>query len=229
MVTLVELDGGRVRLFHGDAYAIRPTLGWFDGEVMDPPYRFNNSGGGAFRKARTASNTIVDTKLDKGFDHRIINPALCGSVMVFCHPDELFGEIPQYLKANFSRLCALSWHKPNPSPMRNKHYLADTEYWLHAWNKGYNPQGCHHDMHRHITARSLPSKTYGHPTVKPDAVMDKCIANLMGASVIDPFMGTGSTGVAAVKQGRSFVGIEQDEAYFEVAVARLMEATGDRF
>lgn len=49
---MTHIQIGPHRLYHGDAYQIRPTLGFFDADVLDPPYKFDNSGGGAFRKAR---------------------------------------------------------------------------------------------------------------------------------------------------------------------------------
>jgi len=214
---------GPATLYLGDAYAIRPTLGWMDAEVMDPQYEFNNSGGGAFRKARGASDQIVDEGLDQGFDQRIINPLLCGSVVVFCHNDQLSKLLP-YLDGSFRRFVVLIWQKPNPSPMANKHYLADTEPFVHAWNPGYHPQGEHHDKHRFVLSGSLPSKVYGHPTVKPDLVMDKILRNVAGTRVCDPFMGTGSTGVAAIKAGKQFVGIEKNPQHFETALARITAA-----
>jgi DNA modification methylase len=79
-------------------------------------------------------------------------------------------------------------------------------------------------MHRWIVANSQPSKLFGHPTVKPDAVMEKIIANVGGNSICDPFMGTGSTGVAAVKAGKRFVGIEKNEKHFLTAVGRIEQA-----
>lgn len=234
---------GRATLYCGDAYQIRPTLGWFDADFMDPPYLFNNSGGGAFRKARGASDQIVAEGLDKGFDHAVIDPSLCGAVVVFCHNDQLQDLIPAVvedenrdldalivadmfaaMRPKFRRAALCIWIKPNPSPHRNKHYLADTEPYIHAWNRGFAPVGDHHDMHRWVTAGSMPSKTYGHPTVKPDAVMDKIIRNLAGESVCDPFMGTGSTGVAAIKAGKRFVGIEKNPVHFQTAVERISAA-----
>lgn len=211
---------GSATLYLGDAYAIRPTLGWMDADVLDPPYAFNNSGGGAFRKARGASDQIVAEELDQGFDQTIINPLLCGAAVVFCHNDQLPGLLT-YLDGGFHRFVLLNWIKPNPSPMANKHYLADTEPFVHAWNRGFHPQGDHHDKHRWITAGSMPAKTFGHPTVKPDAVMDKIIRNVAGESVCDPFMGTGSTGCAAIRAGKRFVGIERNPAHFMTAVARI--------
>lgn len=214
---------GPHRLYLGDAYAIRPTLGFMDADVMDPPYLFNNSGGGAFRKARGASDQIVAEKLDQGFDHKIINPMLCGSIVVFCHNDQL-GELLALLKGYFHRTAVLFWRKPNPSPHRNKHYLADTEPFIHAWNRSWHPIGEHHDMHRFVDAAALPSKVYGHPTVKPDAVMDKIMRNVAGNIVCDPFMGTGSTGVAAVRAGKRFVGIEHNPKHFATACERVRAA-----
>ena len=216
-------DAPIATLYLGDAYAIRPTLGWMDADVMDPPYLFDNSGGGAFRKARGASDQIVAEQLDQGFDHRIVNPLLCGAAVLFCHNDQLPILAP-YLNGLFHRFCLLGWIKPNPSPMANKHYLADVEPFLHAWNPGYHPLGAHHDKHRWISAAPMPSKVFGHPTVKPAAVMDKIMANVNGRTICDPFMGTGSTGVAAIKAGRRFFGIEHNPRHFETAVERLTAA-----
>ena len=221
--TIGPADAPIATLYLGDAYVIRPALGWMDADVMDPPYLFDNSGGGAFRKSRQGANLIVAEGLDQGFDHRIINPLLCGSTVVFCHNDQL-PELLPYLNGLFHRFCLLGWIKPNPSPMANKHYLADVEPFIHAWNPGWHPQGEHHDKHRWVTAGSMKSAVFGHPTVKPATVMDKIIANVAGRTICDPFMGTGSTGVAAIKAGRRFVGIERSRKHFDTAVERLTAA-----
>ncbi|WP_288486886.1 DNA methyltransferase [uncultured Novosphingobium sp.] len=210
-------------LYLSDAYALRPGLGFFDAEVMDPPYRFNNSGGGAYRKARGASDQIVAEKLDQGFDISIINPLRAGAVVVFCHNDQL-PELLTYVTGRFRRSCLLSWIKKNPSPMRNKHYLADVEPFIHAWNPGFHPVGEHHDLHRWIMAGTMPAKVFGHATVKPAEVMSKIVRALSGRTVIDPFMGTGSTGVAAIGAGRVFTGIEKNPKHFATAVARITAA-----
>lgn len=222
-VTIGPAASPVARLLLGDAYAIRPTLGWMDADVMDPPYRFNNSGGGAFRKARGASDQIVEEGLTEGFDHAVINPLLSGGVVVFCHNDQLADLLP-FLRGNFRRVALCFWHKLAPSPHANKHYLADVEPYVHAWARGYHPQGGYHEKSRMVQGRALPSKTYRHATVKPDAVMAKIIANVGGRAICDPFMGTGSTGVAAIRAGRQFTGIEHNPAHFETAVQRLTQA-----
>lgn len=64
-----------------------------------------------------------------------------------------------------------------------------------------------------------------HPTQKPVALMDWCMGFLpRGAGVVDPFMGSGTTGVSAIKDGRGFVGCERDPHYFEIACRRIQAA-----
>ncbi|QDH34011.1 DNA methyltransferase [Porphyrobacter sp. YT40] len=222
--TTVARIGNRVTLYRGDAYAIRPTLGWFDADVMDPPYEFRAEGGGHYRKARGGMDQIIDEQLHKGFDHAIINPLLCGAVVVFCHNDQLAKLLP-YLDGNFERFALCMWRKKNPQPVANKHYRPDSEFYAHCWSKGYHPQGDLADKARTVDAYSVRGKAkFGHATVKPDAVMDKIIRNVAGESICDPFMGTGSTGVAAVKAGKTFVGIEQNPTHFETACRRIAAA-----
>ncbi len=69
-------------------------------------------------------------------------------------------------------------------------------------------------------------KPNGHPAEKPESLMQFCIehGSQRGGVVCDPFMGSGTTGVAAVQTGRSFVGIEIDPTYFEIAVRRIDKA-----
>ena len=107
---------------------------------------------------------------------------------------------------------------------RNKSYIADEESYFHAWQEGFSPIGEHADMHRHVFAPVAPSKKFGHPTVKPNAVMDKIMRNINGDTVCDSFMGTGSTGVAAIKAGKRFWGIEKNADHFATAVSRISEA-----
>src|SRR5690606_7476737 len=64
-----------------------------------------------------------------------------------------------------------------------------------------------------------------HDTQKPVAVMEWCLDFVPDArTILDPFMGSGTTGVACVKLGSKFIGIEIDEGYFEIAVDRIRKA-----
>ncbi|MFT4056879.1 MAG: site-specific DNA-methyltransferase [Novosphingobium sp.] len=215
---------GDATLYLGNAYEIRPTLGWFDGDVMDPPYLLQTAGGGKFRADRPYLDQIAEEGLDQDFDHRIINPLLCGSVVTFCSNDQV-PKLTAHLAGSFHRFALCAWRKLTPMPVANKHYLPEIEIYLHAWNRGHHPAGEIADLKRIVDARSRQSKDFNHPTVKPDAVMDKIIRNVAGESVCDPFMGTGSTGVAALRAGKRFVGIEHNPAHFDTACRRIEEAT----
>lgn len=210
---------GNATLYLGDCYSILPTLGWMDVIATDPPYVIDMDGGGRFRSTRGHFNEIRDQKLDQGFDHTVINPLMCGAVVVFCHNDQI-PKLSTYLDGSFERLVLCSWHKSNPMPVANKHYVPDTEFYFHAWNKAFYPRGDLSDKRRHITT-PVGKSEFDHPTVKPDAVMDKIITNVGGVTICDPFMGTGSTGVAAIKAGRQFIGIEKNPAHFETACNRI--------
>lgn len=78
-----------------------------------------------------------------------------------------------------------------------------------------------HDSYRH----GQPGKV-GHPTQKPLALMNHHVASIVPPHglCIDPFMGSGTTGVACVKTGRKFIGIEKEPKYFDIAVKRIEEA-----
>lgn len=223
------VDIGPHRLYLGDAYTIRPTLGWFDIDCLDPPYEFRAEGGGQYQKDRKrgGAKAIVEQNLHKGFDHRIINSLQCGSVFVFCHNDQL-PKLLSYIDGSFETFALLTWRKKNPQPVANKHYQPDREFFIHAWNTGYHPIGVLADKKREIVASSVRGKAKeamaSHPTIKPDAVMDKIMINANGATVSDCFMGTGSTGCAAIRAGKTFTGIEHNEKHFETAVRRVTAA-----
>lgn len=217
---------GRCELILADCYEVLPSLGRFDCFVSDPPYLFNTSGGGRFRKDRPNMDDIKDAGLDTGFDTSIINPLLYPSAVVFCHNNQLHEVLP-YLAGVYSRYAMCFWEKTNPLPVANKHYQANIEPYIHAWSAGHHPVGELADKKRTILTKNGKSK-YGHPTVKPDEVMMKIMRNVNGDSVVDPFMGTGSTIVAAMKMGKRAVGIERRRDYFDIACKRIEETMNNQ-
>lgn len=207
-------------LILGDAYAVAPGLGHFDACAADPQYKFDNSGGGRYRKARHASNALVELGLDQGFDMRLLKPALADAVVVFCHNDQL-PELLTYLTSIYARFALCFWRKTNPQPVHNKHYLPDFEPYVHAWLRHAHPIGNYEDARRCWDGSVSRGGEGRHPTIKPLALMRKIVRNMSGETILDPFMGTGSTGVAAAIEGRVFTGIEIDPHWFEVACRRL--------
>ncbi|WP_417821281.1 DNA-methyltransferase [Terasakiella sp.] len=214
---------GFCTLYHGDSDDILPVLGPVEALVSDPQYEFDASGGGIFRQNRKCMDEIQKKGLDKGFDVSVLNPLLYPSVTVFCHNDQL-SKILHYLAGNYHRYMVGSWHKTNPMPVRNKHYLPDTEFYVHAWNKGAHPVGEHKDMGRYYISAVGAQKEYDHPTVKPLPLMEKIISNVNAQTIVDPYMGTGTTGEACIRHGRNFIGIEKDADYYGMAVRRIRKA-----
>lgn len=197
-------------------------IGEVDGLATDPPYVFNNSGGGAYRKARKAANEISRLGLDRGFDMAALQLGRPQSLVIFCHNDQL-AELLPWLKIFFTRQVVLAWHKTNPGPFANKHYRADTEFFIHAWNEGAHPAGALEDLSRYWLGPVVKSE-FDHPAVKPLGLMCKVVRNLNARRVLDPFMGTGTTGEACLREGKAFVGIEKDPRFFDMACRRLDRA-----
>jgi site-specific DNA-methyltransferase (adenine-specific)/modification methylase len=88
-----------------------------------------------------------------------------------------------------------------------------------AWSNLQRPAA----IFKASATRDIPGKA--HPTQKPLALMKWCVEKTTDAqTILDPFMGSGTTGVAAVQMGRKFIGIERDERYFEIACRRIEDA-----
>ena len=62
-----------------------------------------------------------------------------------------------------------------------------------------------------------------HPSQKPEALMEWCLSFIKGQTILDPYMGAGATGVAAVRLERKFIGIEKVEKYFDIALRRISD------
>ena len=119
---------------------------------------------------------------------------------------------------------SLVWLKRYP-----RHYgtfLSDAEL---AWQKSghgvyvFNAPDSMGRRRREATGSAFGAGT-AHPTQKPVALMDWCLSRLKSKLVIDPFMGSGTTGVACLRRGRPFIGVEVDPTYFEIAVERIRDA-----
>ena len=144
--------------------------------------------------------------------------------MCFCAKSQLVDLLTQ---ANDSgnRWALLTWNKPNPTPLVNANYLPDTEYVVHCFGASSDLFGEYADRSRYIVHPAEQNGDIGHPTVKPLKVICKLMktGSAHGSIVLDPFMGSGTTLVAAKNLGRRAIGIELEEKYCEIAVNRLRQ------
>ena len=123
------------------------------------------------------------------------------------------------------------WHKTNPMPRNmNLHFVNSTEAWVYFTYKKrtgtFNNDGAilHDFVETPVTPNS--ERKYGkHPTQKPEKLIQHFVKILSNENdrILDPFMGSGTTGVVAQRMGRNLTGIELNEKYFKIAQKRIQE------
>ena len=213
---------GDCQLYLGDCRDILPTLPKVDAVICDPPYLISAAGGGIGGKRQYL--TDIRGHIDDGFDVSLLSEFENWSV--FCGKSQL---MPLMTQAELQglRWQIRTWNKTNPTPLTNGNYLPDTEYIVHAF-KTHVWEG----KKRWIVG-NVEKSGFEHPTVKPQYVMldaVRCATNC-GDTVLDCYMGSGSTGVACMSLDRKFIGIEREPKYFDIACKRIEQAyaQGDFF
>jgi site-specific DNA-methyltransferase (adenine-specific)/modification methylase len=201
---------GDATLYLGCCQEILPTLGKFDACITDPPYGIGEAAG------KNASRTNKAVAKDYGFatwDDKPISDELILLAISKGENAVVFG-------GNYYALpptsCWLVWDKEN-----GDNDFADCEL---AWTNMKKAVRRLRFMWNGMLRQNNEQRG-DHPTQKPIGVMKWCIKQAgMPDTIIDPFMGSGTTGVAAVQMGRKFTGIEINETYFDIACRRIEEA-----
>lgn len=198
---------GDCRLLLGDCLTIMPTLGKVDAVLTDPPYGIGADKAAAKNKGKWGWIDYGESDWD----------AIRPDKAVF---DEILKIAPQQIiwGGNYftdylpPRMRWLVWDKG-----QRDFSLADFEM---AWTS-QNKAARAFDYPRSLALQDGKR----HPTQKPVELMRWCLGFIKEArTIIDPFMGSGTTGVACVREGRCFVGIEIDPDYFEIACERVRKA-----
>lgn len=197
----------------------------------DPPYNVRKYSTGNIKiKGRKDFNNDIAT-WDEGFSPkewkddflRILKPT--GNIFSFCGFNQL-GEWHNVFDPIFDTFTIFVWHKTNPPPkVRKAGFLNSCELIVCMWNKKHTWNfGKQNEMHNFLeTPLCMGKERTKHPTQKPLKVLKHIIkiASNPGDIVFDPYMGSGSTGVAALTMDRDFIGIEKDSEYFDIAKERL--------
>jgi site-specific DNA-methyltransferase (adenine-specific)/modification methylase len=218
-VTFREEIIGDCRLILGSSEQVLHGLPTFDAVVSDPPYGIGESAGKA--KTRTSGLSSSQRRADSyrkdygddDWDDQPISDDLLHMLVEAGKWKIIFGGNYYALPATS---CWLVWDKLNGDTD-----FADCEL---AWTN--LPKAVRRIRYLWNGCMRANRETRGdHPTQKPVGVMSWALQQLPSTvkTVIDPFMGSGTTGVACVRAGLSFVGIEREERYFEAACRRIRE------
>ena len=192
----MKIQIGNATLYLGDCSEILPTLGKFDACITDPPYGIGIAANPVRQKHEKLDWDKSPPKAD------LIQQCIDSGEVSVLWGGNYFDLPPQQ--------CFFVWDKVQPQDFS----LAMCEM---AWTNKKGPAK--------LYRQSVRSYEKEHPTQKPIELMKWCI-DMVGTpkTIIDPFMGSGTTGVAAVQMGLKFVGIEREKQYFDVACQRIEDA-----
>lgn len=185
--------------------------GWGGGVavVSDPPYGIDyahSGGGGGKHSIRNTEGLVGD---DAPFDP---SPWLAFDDVILWGGNHFAARLPHGRWLAWDKLAGLKAFDS----------FSDVEF---AWMKGRGKDRIFSHLWKGICQASEKDARREHPTQKPIALMQWCIGfTPTDAHVFDPFMGSGATGVAAMRLGRRFTGVEVDPGYFEIACRRIAEA-----
>ena len=200
---------GDCTLYQGDCLEVMPTLDPVDAVVTDPPYGIGESNEKALSRGKIAK--------PKDYGHFEWDSAPASDEQIFAilrvsKQQIIFGG--NYFKLPPSS-CWLVWDKQNGS-----NDFADCEL---AWTN--LPKAVRRIYWRWNGMIHKGDDVREHPTQKPVGVMEWCLNHIPDAqTILDPFMGSGTTGVACAKMGRKFIGIELEPKYFDIACKRIEDA-----
>ena len=205
---------GDCRLILADCRDVLPTLGRVDAVVTDPPYGIGYVSGHATDRLWSGGR-------------RIANDADCSA------RDEVLAQFDCAILAFGSRKAALPsrcrqvliWDKQGALgmgaldlPWKPAHEE------IYVLGKGFVGGRNWHSVISHPPTQAMACNGRTHPNEKPVGLLSMLIKWCPPGTILDPFMGSGTTGVACVKLDRRFIGIEIEPAYFDIACRRIAEA-----
>lgn len=206
---------GNATLYLGDATDVLPSIAKMGALVTDPPYGIGEAAGKNVSRDKLAVSKDYGTE---DWDNEPVSCELLELARSRARWHIIFG-------GNYYSLpptsCWLVWDKLNGDSD-----FADCEL---AWTN--LPKAVRRIKFMwHGMLRSHGEPRGDHPTQKPVGVMRWCIEHLPrdASDILDPFMGSGTTGVAAAQMGRAFIGIERNQTYFDAACRRIEQAQRQR-
>lgn len=194
----------------------------------DPPYIIHsddNMGKMMEQKARNSYNKLISADISDGFDFDKIIPEfkrICKTInwQIWCSKKQFIDYLilAKENNWNWQDICL---YRNNALPnVRGKYQ--DKDYCVHIW-KGRSLTGTYHQKRTDYHYNIGGIKEYNHPALKPiEPILNMIpIGSDENDVVLDPFMGSGTTGEACIRTNRKFIGIEKNKVFFDIAVERL--------
>lgn len=207
---------GDCTLYLGDCLEILPHLPKVDAVVTDPPYGIGLGSDPSHRIGNRPYESFEDT------------PEAVASMVV--PAIQQARSIAKRVVVTPGTRCA--WLYPNPSELGSIYFPAGAGF--SRWGFTCSQPILYYGSDPYMPKNKKPNSTEcterveknGHPCPKPLELTKWLVAraSLAGDQIIDPFMGSGTTGVACAKLGRRFIGVEIEEKYFDIACRRIQEA-----
>ena len=224
---------GDATLYLADCMDILPMLGKVDAVITDPP--FESDAHTAMRRTqksiKSGKNDVIDfapiDELTRLFIAKYASTNCAGWALFFCQVEaaSIYRDTLNSAGSKYKR--TMVWVKPDSAPQFNgqgpaQGYECISLAWCGNGASKWNGGG-----KRGVFEFCVNSGRYGgHPTEKPVPLMKELVRLFSGirSSILDPFMGSGTTGVAAIQLGRKFIGIEREPKYFDIACKRIEQA-----
>lgn len=232
-------------IYNSDCLALRGGLRdlpdkSIDLVVTDPPYLIETSGGGICDDKKGIVKQFIEHDLDfmkDGFSEEVLDE-LCRvmkkiNIYFFCSQKQIIFLLDYFVKKKKCNWNLLTWHKTNPVHACGNKYLTDTEFILFFREKGVKVYGSYETKFTYYITPSnqKDKKKYGHPTVKPLEMVKNLIVNSSQENdiILDPFLGSGTTAVAAKNLNRKYIGYEISKEYCQIAKKRIAVETSTLF
>ena len=208
------------KLLHGDCLERMKEIpdGSIDLILTDIPYDGVNRESNGLRKLDKGKADVITFDIHEFLKE--VDRICSGTIIIFCAKNQL-SDVFNYFENNKSgTVRQLVWQKSNPSHMNGQHiYLSGIEnaIWFKKRGSVFNAH-CKNTVFKHPTGRSKL-----HPTEKNHALLIELILDNSNENqvVLDPCMGSSSTGVACLNTNRKFIGIELDDNYFDIGAERM--------
>lgn len=226
----------RTVLYHGDCYEVLPQLieqgVKVDLILTDPPYivsSVSHIGKKGTQAGRLGMKYKEMQDFANGFDYDTLFDLfkqISGQYVIFCSNQQL-GTFLHYWEQQGAKCTTTVWHKTNAIPNANNRYISDVEYciYVNLYGGAFQKDNTI-PLSFQSRVKEMPfvaGSQRVHPTEKPIPLIDQYVLlhSKENDTILDCFMGSGTTGVSAVKNNRNFIGIEKEKKYFDIAQQRI--------